>query len=423
MSTTRQLEKEISTTSVCDCEEQYRSSCAREIIFREQEGLRYCVLHYPGKEKIEWFRLALNRKIEAGDFDFRGVWFPEEVSFAGIQFSSNAAFSGAFFSERAIFDHTSFPADAKFYQAIFNAGAEFYQAVFNARAIFFDAIFGQELNFKRARFSADADFSKASFRANVDFRFATFAGYVRFGDKTHEVFNTNTYLNLQHVRIERPERVSFHSLRLRPHWFVNVDARKFEFVNVEWSRNLKHELEGLRSYLNSSPYRLLSIAYRQLAVNAEENHRYGEAAEFRYGSMDLRRLEWSRSSKKAYDKGIRVLHWLYWIASGYGERVTRAIIVLIAFWLAFAFFYTRTGFEQRVFSNNAQIPISLPEDEIAKPLPFKRALTYSLGVLSLQKPDPKPLTNTAQTLVTLETVLGPVQAALLGLAIRRRFMR
>src|SRR5215510_9673152 len=101
MSTTRQPEKVISTTFTCDCAEHYRSSCVSEIIYQEQDGPRYCVLHYPGKEKIEWFRSALIKKIEAGDFDFRGVWFPEEVSFEGIQFSSNAAFSGAFFSGRA----------------------------------------------------------------------------------------------------------------------------------------------------------------------------------------------------------------------------------------------------------------------------------------------------------------------------------
>ncbi|MFY9553545.1 MAG: hypothetical protein WAV47_02375 [Blastocatellia bacterium] len=35
----------------------------------------------------------------------------------------------------------------------------------------------------------------------------------------------------------------------------------------------------------------------------------------------------------------------------------------------------------------------------------------------------KPITGTAQTLVLLETILGPLQAALLGLAIRRKFMR
>jgi hypothetical protein len=63
------------------------------------------------------------------------------------------------------------------------------------------------------------------------------------------------------------------------------------------------------------------------------------------------------------------------------------------------------------------------EDEVGKPLPFKKVFTYSLGVMSLQKPDPKPVTIAAQTLVIFETILCPIQAALLALAIRRKFMR
>jgi hypothetical protein len=63
------------------------------------------------------------------------------------------------------------------------------------------------------------------------------------------------------------------------------------------------------------------------------------------------------------------------------------------------------------------------EDRVGQPLEVRRALTYSLAVMSLQKPEPKPLTGTAQTLVLLETILGPVQAAFLALAIRRKFMR
>ena len=57
------------------------------------------------------------------------------------------------------------------------------------------------------------------------------------------------------------------------------------------------------------------------------------------------------------------------------------------------------------------------------PLKFSRALAYSAGVMTLQKPEPRPATIAGQTLVLLETVLGPVQAALLALAIRRKFMR
>jgi hypothetical protein len=43
--------------------------------------------------------------------------------------------------------------------------------------------------------------------------------------------------------------------------------------------------------------------------------------------------------------------------------------------------------------------------------------------MTLQKPEPRPATGAAQAVVMLETILGPVQAALLALAIRRKFMR
>jgi len=65
----------------------------------------------------------------------------------------------------------------------------------------------------------------------------------------------------------------------------------------------------------------------------------------------------------------------------------------------------------------------IKQDERGTPLKFRRALIYSAGVMTLQKPEPKPATTTAQAVVLLETVLGPVQAALLALAIRRKFMR
>jgi Pentapeptide repeats (9 copies) len=600
MSTRLHLEEDITPSFICDCAESMHNSCKDEWFYKDREDKRYCVLHYPGSEKARDFHLAVKKKLDAGDFNFRGVFFPEQFKFIGIRFSADADFSeatfsgdagfvgGIQFSEDANFSHTtfngnvdfrkanfgksanffgarfnmaadftgtvfdgaavfneagfkgktelsgtkfnrsarfsganftgdtsfigvsfgegadftgasfdgavdftragfsgnadfirarfcavatfmtagfdasarfqeawfnkearfndakfkadarfsetgfnevasfvrtSFEAGASFYNTSFCSEAEFYKASFGTEANFYEASFGAHANFKRASFSAGADFSKASFSGNADFLFANLAAYVRFGDKDHNLLGKQAHLNLQHARVVKPEQVSFHTLRLRPNWFVNVNASRFEFVNVEWSKDLKQELEELRPNVNASPHRLLSVAYRRLAVNAEENHRYGEASDFRYGSMDLHRLEWSRSRKAAYGKGLRVLHWLYWMASGYGERVTRAVVVLIALWLVFACIYTRTGFERRTSSNNAQITAPSQEDEIGKPLSFKRALTYSLGVISLQKPEPRPLTNTAHTLVTLETVLGPLQAALLALAIRRRFMR
>jgi len=174
--------------------------------------------------------------------------------------------------------------------------------------------------------------------------------------------------------------------------------------------------------LGGAHHRQLEIACRQLALNAEENHRYGQAADLRYASMDARRLEWlqDRETKKKF----QFLHWLYWMASGYGESVRRAFWALVVLWLLFAFFYTKVGFEHKTARPiGNQSAIAAQEDEVGKPLPFKKVFTYSLGVMSLQKPDPKPVTVAAQTLVIFETILCPIQAALLALAIRRRFMR
>jgi hypothetical protein len=62
-------------------------------------------------------------------------------------------------------------------------------------------------------------------------------------------------------------------------------------------------------------------------------------------------------------------------------------------------------------------------DEVGQPQKPAKALAYSLAVITLQRPDPRPLTATAWFAVMVETILGPIQVALLILAVRRRFMR
>jgi hypothetical protein len=203
---------------------------------------------------------------------------------------------------------------------------------------------------------------------------------------------------------------------------VNVDARKFDFMDVEWGPNVKRagtrldlhlELDALKDKKISPRHRLLSITCRQLALNAEENHRYEEASRFRYLSMEARRKEVWRG------QAFWRLYWWYWMASGYGERVWRAFVCLFAIWVIFAALYTKVWFTKP--EDPTAVPTAI--DVVGEPLGLKRALAYSLGVMSLQRPDPKPLTDAAEALVRLEAVLGPLQSALLALAIRRKFMR
>jgi hypothetical protein len=513
----------------CECEEHMRSACAGEPFYKKYRGKRYCVLHFPGKQKSQPFREAIDRKLEKVDFDFRGVRFPDEVSFKDIEFSgptlfshsifsadvdfssatfkeevdfvsavfhgnvnfreatfqaptyfgwtnfkgnaycasitfdANVGFGGAIFDGGAYFGGATFKGRADFGRVFFNAGTDFGIASFNCEAYFrntsFNAVlnapvspitmpnlevsfigttFNGEANFIGATFNAAAHFTGARFRAAASFVETTFAGDVKFGgDETARTFSPTASLNLQFARIQKPNQVFFHTISLRPHWFVNVDPRDFQFTNVKWAngqtevvpivRSFRHtrslrkeaieELDCLTANGISSPTQMLRVIYRQLAVNAEENHRYEEASRFRYLAMDTLRLE--PSGRFAFWR----LSWWYWLASGYGERALKAGIVLLAIWIICAWLYTMVGFvrwEPKL--NNESDVASARRDKMGAPLTLKGALTYSAGVMTLQKPEPRAATTSAQTVVILETMLGPLQAALLALAIRRKFL-
>lgn len=471
---------------VCDCNEWFRSACEGEHFYKEHEGKRYCVLHFPGKEKSTEFEAARKTKIENKDFDFVGAWFPDEVSFAEVDFTTEArfhfatfsaftSFASATFSEFASFDsatfsaavdfqfatfrakanfgsatfnakanfhHVTFGADANFYDTTFREKANFRSATFSAEAYFHASTFSEPANFTSATFSAEAsfsraafteaffngatfsgnlDFSSANFDSYLDFRYAIFRDYIEFsGDESNEVFKPGSSLDLRFAQIQKPERVSFQTLTLHPHWFIDVDARNFDFVNVHWNNDgyAKPEIELLKSIDVFAPHRLLAVACRRLAANAEENDRYREASHFRRMAFDAERLE----TWRGFD--VRRLNWWYWLASGYGERPFQALVVLVGMLLVFATLYTRVGFARWEPKVASESDVSIAKrDDVGAPLKFSRALTYSAGVMTLQKPEPRPATTAAQTVVLLETVLGPVQAALLALAIRRKFMR
>lgn len=583
-----------------------RQACEAQPFFREHEGKRYCVLHFPSADKKEAFDAAVERKLNATDFNYHGVWFPEGEWFSGLDIREPAYFTSAIFGGRVSFrktvfrssthfDHVTFIGDANwkeadFDSAVFEGVANFGHATFNASGRFDYATFKKEVDFQEARFAETAGFRKAKFEGNADFwrctfvkradfdesvfsqhasfwptrfrdvawfraakfgsaRFSgstfggeavfsscnfgpvwfgatftkkadffsarfddvayfswarfdklarftlgTFGGEARFGSATFTGetdfsgatfrdsvvfsaehgkggFGDSASCDFQHARFERSERVSFHTLTLRPHWFLNVDPRKFGFVAARWPVILSHDFieseigqlqkreemekeESLRQRAQrlrnaerigdewaieemeedqaeaaqaSNPaerkasfHHLLSVTCRHLAVNAEENHRYDEASDFRFWSMELRRKEGRTAGRRL---SIRVLHNLYRYLSGYGEEIGRAFLIVLGICLLFAYFYIHVGFVRLA-------PAPTPEtgtymnDEVGTPLrTIKEACLYSLAVMTLQRPEPRPLTTAAKFAVLAETIFGPIQAALFALAVRRRFMR
>jgi uncharacterized protein YjbI with pentapeptide repeats len=438
--------------------------------FRENASFRNAVF----KGLAKFWRCTFEGDAEFDYAEFLNVasfWpgiFKSRASFSNASFV-RALFGGAEFGSEAVFSWCAFR-QAEFFGAYFDGNVDFLSAKFDGLANFAGTRFSKATKFRFAEFGGEARFISAAFNGENDFGHAVFKESVGFSAEYGTGgFDEGASFDFRRARFDSPKRVSFHSVTLRPHWFVNVDAREFQFVDVRWfdnlnGKNISIELSKLRSReereeresakkraermvsaelyndkfeierLNREEaeessgatgqpenktryYRLLSITCRQLAVNAEENHRYEEASKFRYWAMDTRRLErW---------KGLAFwrLGWWYWLASGYGERIMRAFIMLVAVWLVFAAMYTQISFARPPVSLAGEGMKEWERRSALEPDDPSQALTYSLRVMTLQKPEPVPETTEAQVLVTLETIFGPLQVALLALAIRRKFMR
>lgn len=489
---------------VCDCLPSARTACESLPFFRQVEDKRYCALHCPTTEKQAQFAAVIEEKLAQRDYNFCGAWFPADVDFTGCEFPTDARFTGATFTGDALFAEATFREAADFTGASFRGTAYFSGAIFSA-AHFSHASFDGVVDFIKSTFQAGAIFVSAIFRSDIDFTSALFKESgnftatifeksVLFVGTTHGRKSTLSFLAARfrdavafrqfiaygalpfdfHTAIfEHPDRVTFQTVAARAFWFIHTDPRKFHFVDVTWLEGT----QGVRPYRYSRTLdsamkeeQLLSVAYRRLAANAEENGRYAEAASFRYEAMRMRTRELRRTfwrsvslvapvlSKRLLRARVRIvrpiarrfhsarsafrtratwkhlsdavhaidpLHRLYGVSSGYGERAGQALIVLAAIWIIFAAAY-RTGdmswWQPRAALPAAQRSATQPDNR-TYPITIGDALIYSAGVLTLQKPEPAPRSRIARVLVLLETILGPLQAALFALAVRRKFMR
>lgn len=189
-------------------------------------------------------------------------------------------------------------------------------------------------------------------------------------------------------------------MSLRPSGLVNViNLRELRLINVRWSDvALETELQMLAE--TDAPHELLARTCRELAANAEESRDYPLANNFYYWSMEaLRKAGWRK---------LGVIRTMYGALSGYGVRVRRAFLVLLGIWAAFALFY-----------------ILVPSSPFSgfSVSDFGEAIVYSLGAMARLNPKPQPDPGWFQLLVTVEGLVGPLQIALLLLAIRRQVMR
>jgi len=411
-------------------------------------------------EAVKFYKSVSFENVEFFDADFREARFcyedkfHEKTVFKYCKFDKSVAFTGAEFFQQTDFSKATFQ-NAHFEETVFSGTTNFRETQFLEDVFFNNSKFGYkdkqrittgQVNFNGAAFGTNSRvfFEGAWFSWHTNFNYVKFDGYVFFkGTSANPVFDTvfesHAFWGLPdftYTTIDKPEKVYFQTMRLRASWFVNsvFDLRKVNLSDIDWGNGegkfftVKEELEILEKRVRHNSKKLLAITFRQIADNAETNNRFDEASAFRRMALETERLKrkaaqekwwseeftfpeflfnfWEKLKKAPFD----LAYYFYRITSFYGESSSRAFLWLLGIVIVFAFLFC--------------LPVSQFLDKgNFRSLGFIEAVFYSLRMMVLQRPEPPPENLFAKGVVALESVLAPLQAALLALAIRRKFMR
>ncbi len=402
--------------------------------------------------------------------NFRNSKFDDEVSFGSTHFVSGADFVSVVFNKLAVFS-----------SAIFEKGCCFYWAVFKGRGEFSGVTFHEDALFDAVNFTEESeiDFKQTIFKKAAKFGRTIFSGYVNFsglGEK--QVFSeVDCVLDLQEARFVNPEKLVFRSVLLNPRWFIAADSRKITFIDIDekfYNADVKNELKKLEGVGINNSKQLFKITCRQLAENAENNNRFEEASNFRRMAFETEWLEkkekisnWIKNlvpeseklkrrfggSTNEEDKPIPptnsfgilrrsgdfFIHGLYRITSFYGESWSLALGILLSLILViFPIIYSQTQFQispkaiplevvvvtecKNVVDESKPVCSQIKQDGLG--IWNGEAILHSLTAVTFQDVEyRRPISFWAEFWTILEKIFAPLQAALLALAIRRKFMR
>lgn len=247
------------------------------------------------------------------------------------------------------------------------------------------------------------------------------------------------------VRTIDKATVSLHRAQLAQARFSGTNIERFNFSNVTWPRIGKRacifeeqELRaGKRFEKPAGEADLADMAervtenYRQLVLNYEAKRNYELAESFHFSEMEMLRLKAANGLPRRLGALRPYLnaYWLYRVVSGYGANYGRAALVLASLLLAFALAFMFNGLQfkdGRSFDYSIASSASHPATPSVQTLAadYGTALALTLSIATLQKERPlEPAGLSGAVLSSLLVLFIPAQAALLLLALRRKFRR
>ncbi len=403
--------------------------------------------------------------------DFEGVVFRGKAGFSSTHFSKGGSFDRSRFEDDCVFSRSTFSNHASFEHVVFLTRSDFASAEFLDTSSFDSGEFKEGANFTLTTFSKQAtffqcrffnrvNFTPSDFKANVFFNFSRFddscivrfdqtnffgsvslqqtdiRGFIYFeggerivlveGAETSEGITdcfkgSDAYLNLSTSRIEEPHKVFFDSVRLEPNWFIKTNSRQFAFTDCSWRYadgedvSARSELLILQERRIPNASALLQKTCWQLADNYEEAKDFALASLFRSVANEAKRVHGFSGFKDSF------LHRIYWLSSYYGENWAQAFTVLAFILLLSAIAFLFVSFEICPASARLGDPGAACE---IRTLSIWESLRHSFAVATFQQSNARnPVTSAGELLTTLERICVPLQATLLALAIRRKFMR
>ena len=411
---------------------------------------------------VRFFEEAVFRK----GTNFAGSKFEQSTSFRGAKFKGDANFENVHFIGVVDFVGAVFEQNARFHGAKFLDDTDFAMARFKAGAYFVGSEFGSTAKFSSAWFAQVGSFRASTFRARCEFSWTVFGRHRSEQEAPESVPRARVGVaDFTGVKVVDSAEISLYSVNLESRQglraqFSNSDIERFRFENVRWHHErgrlvLQEEIElseGADKYLE-----IIAITYRRLINNFEEVRAFDLAEDCFIGAMEMQRLNphkfllasWKNvfelyaKHRWAYFLGANLsIANLYRLLSNYGSSYTRALFMLAILLLTIAILFPAAGLrpaEQQVAVPQGA-PVGIPST--SSPIiswcsawrspqrgekmfeTFKAGVLMTAEVSTFQRQSKMlPATDAARLVAALTIVIIPGQAALLALALRRRFQR
>lgn len=350
------------------------------------------------------------------------------ASFKGAKFETGANFIESTFNDAAWFELTEFNGALSADNAAFNNGVaftgakiggenviltdypseypvSFVECSFDGKSDFGGAEFRQKTDFMSARFKERAIFSRTIFKQWVGFRYAFFDRSALFrGTKFEKGASLTAVACGSPTLMQFMDHVDLSQVEL-----AESDVSRWSFQSVEW-RPLTRPLVGpwgrqkcigvadeeISTHKTLAAPETLQVLYRRLQDNYENAHGYGTAGDFHIGAMESRRRD-----LKLTDASWWLLS-VYRFVSLYGERWFWALGLLVG-----------------LFLGSSALVVALSND-----VGFLLALNNCLRIVTFQSNLLlKPVNSLGAWGETALRIVGPVQIAILALAVRRQSQR